>query len=205
MLGDSSKSKDIFSSEEWNTLLKRNNINFIDQNKLTKSIIHGYPSNTRGYLWKLLSKSSTIALNHDKNLFKSLLETSNKPIESLIKKDIERTVLTIEDTSLSLLLKEKQKKLYKVLKAYSVYDPQVGYCQGTNFIVLTLLTHISSSKSAFWVFVQLMHDKDWRSMFINNTPKLINVLDKLVCNIKLKLQDLYEHFQKENVNFIFLI
>ena len=33
-------------------------------------------------------------------------------------------------------------RLYNILRTYSVYDDQVGYCQGMNFVAGTLLTHV---------------------------------------------------------------
>jgi hypothetical protein len=50
-----------------------------------------------------------------------------------------------------------------------------------------------------------MHDKNWRLMFINNTPKLMNVLEKLEASIKSRIPDLYKHFERENVIFFFIL
>ena len=36
-----------------------------------------------------------------------------------------------------------QDALYKLNKAYSVYDAEVGYCQGLSFLVAALLLHVS--------------------------------------------------------------
>lgn len=47
---------------------------------------------------------------------------------------------------------EGQASLRRVLKAYSLHDPDVGYCQGMNFIAGMLLT-IVSEEEAFWMLV----------------------------------------------------
>ncbi len=47
---------------------------------------------------------------------------------------------------------EGQAALRRVLKAYSLHDPDVGYCQGMNFIAGMLLT-IVSEEEAFWMLV----------------------------------------------------
>ena len=47
-----------------------------------------------------------------------------------------------------------------------------------------------------------MFDKGWRNLFINNTPKLIKLLDKLENNIKIRIPDIYEHFKNENVKIL---
>lgn len=36
-----------------------------------------------------------------------------------------------------------QDALFKVSKAYAVYDTEVGYCQGLSFIAASLLIHVS--------------------------------------------------------------
>lgn len=38
---------------------------------------------------------------------------------------------------------EGQEMLFNVIKAYSLFDPQVGYCQGLHFVVGVLLLHVS--------------------------------------------------------------
>ena len=48
-----------------------------------------------------------------------------------------------------------QMELLRVLKAYSNYDVTVGYCQGMNFIVATLLVTMPE-ETAFAVFTCLM-------------------------------------------------
>jgi hypothetical protein len=42
--------------------------------------------------------------------------------------------------------------LRRVLRAYSVYDREVGYCQGMNFIAAMFLTYVSE-EDAFWMMV----------------------------------------------------
>ena len=48
-----------------------------------------------------------------------------------------------------------QRSLYNILKAYSVYDRQVGYVQGMGFIAGVLLLYMSE-EDAFWVLVALL-------------------------------------------------
>lgn len=43
-----------------------------------------------------------------------------------------------------------QTQLSNVLKAFSVYNTQVGYCQGMGFVVALLLMHLDE-EDAFWV------------------------------------------------------
>ena len=48
-------------------------------------------------------------------------------------------------------------ELGRVLSAYSVYNPEVGYCQGMNFVVALLLL-TASEVDVFWMLVALVED-----------------------------------------------
>jgi len=76
----------------------------------------------------------------------------------MIQKDLARTFPTIE------MFKETegpgQKGVLNILRAYSVFDEEIGYCQGMSFIVGLLLMNIKNAELAFWTFVNIMVDKD---------------------------------------------
>lgn len=40
-----------------------------------------------------------------------------------------------------------QDALYKISKAYAVYDEEVGYCQGLSFLAAALLLHVSQCQA----------------------------------------------------------
>ena len=42
-----------------------------------------------------------------------------------------------------------QENLFNVLKAYSLYDPEVGYCQGLPFVVAILLLNVCAFQSSW--------------------------------------------------------
>ena len=54
-----------------------------------------------------------------------------------IEKDLYRTLPGNKE----FMLKSKtgKNRLFNVLKAYQAYDPQIGYCQGMNFLAAMLL------------------------------------------------------------------
>lgn len=139
------------------------------------------------------------ALNHNQDMFYKLISYEDDQIDKTILKDIERTKLITTDKSVLKVLSEKQKKLFNVLKAYAVYDKKVNYVQGTNYIVAVLLSNINSQRLCFWTFVQLMYEKNWRYLYLNNTPKLMHMLDILAQKIKKTHKDLYDHFAAQDV------
>ena len=54
----------------------------------------------------------------------------------------------------------------------------------------------------FWILVHILQKKDWRSLYKENTPKLVELLAKLEERIQKELPKLYELFH-EHVKFIF--
>ncbi|KAJ3082736.1 GTPase-activating protein [Rhizoclosmatium hyalinum] len=64
-----------------------------------------------------------------------------------------------------------QESLFNVLKAYSVYDPEVGYCQGIAFITGPLLLNMPDEE-AFCVLEKLMKSYSFRELY---TPTMVGL------------------------------
>lgn len=99
----------------------------------------GMPPSLRGMIWQVVSKSrhnsDTIELEYNALLKKV------SPHEKIIQRDLARTF----PTHTFFRHSEEgggQEMLFNVIKAYSLYDPQVGYCQGLPFVVGCLLLHV---------------------------------------------------------------
>jgi len=92
-------------------------------------------------IWQLLSQSKSEQLEH---VYTQLLtETSSH--EKSIRRDLSRTFPYHSHFSHGAL---GQESLFNVIKAYSLYDTQVGYCQGLPFIVGPLLLNVSRRERA---------------------------------------------------------
>lgn len=161
----------------------------------------------RGKIWVLLSESIKEALKYNNQKFYEFLNIENPELESRIEKDIDRTfLLKIDKTSKEvrksnfLDFKDKKKNLFNVLKAYGIHDPEVSYCQGTNYIVALLLYHLDSERLVFWVFNQIMNKFLWRFIYFNKTPKLIRLIESFKITLKSEIEDLHNHFEKTDVN-----
>lgn len=93
--------------------------------ELASFIQTGVPDAVRGQIWILLAK----AYNDEDliQMYHTLLEKESLS-EQVILRDIHRTFPAHE------YFKEPngegQQSLYKISKAYSLYDDEVGYCQG---------------------------------------------------------------------------
>ncbi|BGP57270.1 GTPase-activating protein [Rhodotorula sphaerocarpa] len=107
----------------------------------------------------------------DENLesvYSELLKQSS-PHEKSIARDLNRTFP--KHTYFKDAGGVGQENLFNVVKAYSIYDDEVGYTQGLQFIVGPLLLNMPDEE-AFCVLVRLMKAYDLRSHYTPNMPGL---------------------------------
>eukprot|EP00475_Leptophrys_vorax_P004392 TRINITY_DN12622_c0_g1_i1.p1 TRINITY_DN12622_c0_g1~~TRINITY_DN12622_c0_g1_i1.p1 ORF type:complete len:501 (+),score=108.38 TRINITY_DN12622_c0_g1_i1:96-1598(+) len=64
-----------------------------------------------------------------------------------------------------------QEALFRVLRAYSLYDEELGYCQGMGFFVSVMLTYVPE-EDAFWLLVGLLSKFNLREYYL---PSLIGI------------------------------
>ncbi|KAL8702718.1 MAG: hypothetical protein Q9201_004118 [Fulgogasparrea decipioides] len=125
----------------------------------SNKIRNGVPPPLRGVVWMSIAGARDRLLEDEYDR----LCTERSPYENLIGKDIGRSFPNVD------MFKdpagEGQKMLAKVLKAFSIYDNKIGYCQGLGFVVGPLLMHMAD-KEAFYVLVRLMEHYDLRSCFL---------------------------------------
>jgi hypothetical protein len=159
--------------------------------ELSKAIQQGIPTVIRGPIWQLMSSSKSAELEET---YKALLKLTS-PHEKAIQKDISRTFpdhKTFKHTGAG------QDGLFMVVKAFSLYDRDVGYTQGMAFIVATLLLHMPDEE-AFGVLVRLMHSYNLRSHFLPDMPGLhlrLYQFDRLVEDV---LPLLHQHLVRKGV------
>jgi hypothetical protein len=95
-------------------------------------------------------------------------------------------------------MSENQQRLSRVLSAFAYYDHGIGYMQGMNFIMASIMYHCNE-EVAFWVFVQLMQ-QDVRSVYEPpNMPGLAHHVKTLEAIIHHELPKLNFHIL-ENLN-----
>jgi hypothetical protein len=84
------------------------------------------------------------------------------------------------------------------MKAYSLHDREVGYCQGSAFIVGLLLMQQMPEEDAFATFVQLMVDYRLREMFKPSMSELGLCMYQLECLVQELLPEIHTHFQTQS-------
>lgn len=119
-----------------------------DRKVLFQAIKNGVPRNKRGDVWKFLA--SQYCMNTAPVDIKNF-PNYNTQYESLLKCltdhqhaifiDLGRTFPN--HTYYKQALGIGQLSLFNLLKAYSILDPELGYCQGLGFICGVLLLHVS--------------------------------------------------------------
>ncbi|XP_033098934.1 EVI5-like protein isoform X7 [Anneissia japonica] len=155
--------------------------------QLRELVRAGIPHHFRGIVWQLLCGAYGSSLRD--RYAEYLKQTS--PHEKLIRRDIARTYPE------HVFFKEKdgpgQETLFNVMKAYSLHDREVGYCQGSAFIVGLLLMQMPEEE-AFCVLVKLMQEYRLRELFKPSMAELGLCMYQLECMVQELLPDLYTHF-----------
>ncbi|CRL02912.1 CLUMA_CG015881, isoform A [Clunio marinus] len=152
----------------------------------------GIPEALRCQLWQKLSYTENRQDLTDKY---RILITKETKCEDIILRDVNRTFPAHEffrDDG------NGQESLYKVSRAYSAYDEEVGYCQGLSFIAATLLLHMPEEES-FSVLVSIMYDYGLRELYKTNFENLSLRLFQFTCMLRDQSPDLYEHFATQKV------
>ncbi|CAF3535619.1 unnamed protein product [Rotaria sordida] len=178
----------------WNKLVNNWSLYMKKKSIWIKDLIRsGVPVHFRPLLWQSLTKIDT---TNTKEKYIELIKMSS-PCEKVIQRDISRTYPEHE------FFKEQhglgQESLFNVIKAYSLYDREVGYCQGMSFVVGLLLMHMPEEE-AFAVLVSIMQDYTMREMYKPDMYHLGLCMYQFECMIQEFLPDLYRHFQAEGLH-----
>lgn len=86
-------------------------------------------------------------------------------MEDIIEKDVSRSCYSME--KYPRYQKMIRRELSDLLHAYCVYDPELGYTQGMNYIVERLLAHLTDFQ-AFIVWIGILKTDDFRSFYTDN-------------------------------------
>mmetsp|Transcript_8004 Transcript_8004/g.7502 ORF Transcript_8004/g.7502 Transcript_8004/m.7502 type:complete len:275 (-) Transcript_8004:291-1115(-) len=150
----------------------------------------------RAIKWfKLLNKSNYINIEQMRDLYENL--TSCEVLmeyEDQIQKDLQRTFPKCPQ----FIDVQGQMALKRVLLAFSRYDPALGYVQGMNFIVGSLLYHCNEA-IAFWMLTTLFETFEMRDIFEPQLPGLYKHCFVINAMLDHNQPDLYNHFNTHNI------
>ncbi|KAJ3213876.1 GTPase-activating protein, partial [Clydaea vesicula] len=159
---------------------------------LTKKIQLGIPSALRGMVWLLLCKGK----NPELEAVYTTLLTRSTTHEKLIQRDLSRTYPKVEYFQGND--GPGQEALFNVIKAYSLYDLEVGYCQGISFVVGALLMNMPEEE-AFCALVQLMKQYRFRELYTSDMAGLQLRIYQFDNILKEHLPLIQKHLEKEGI------
>ncbi|NWZ41612.1 TBCD1 protein, partial [Brachypodius atriceps] len=187
----------------WEKMLStpgRSKIKF-DAEKIHSAVGQGVPRHHRGEIWKFLAEQY-----HLKHQFPSKQQPKDTPYKELLKQltsqqhailiDLGRTFPT--HPYFSAQLGAGQLSLYNILKAYSLLDQEVGYCQGLSFVAGVLLLHMSE-EDAFKMLKFLMFDMGLRKQYRPDMTILQIQMYQLSRLLHDYHRDLYNHLEEHEI------
>ncbi|XP_018653102.1 USP6 N-terminal-like protein [Schistosoma mansoni] len=95
----------------------------------------------------------------------------------------------------------RQCALFRVLAAYSVYNSEVGYCQGMSELAGLFLIYIEDEEDAFWALNQLMtsYRYNMHSVYVADFPGLKRLFTHHERIVRKLLPILDKHFTKHDM------
>ncbi|XP_064419492.1 TBC1 domain family member 1 isoform X3 [Latimeria chalumnae] len=183
----------------WEKMLNtpgRSKVKF-DMDRIHAAMGQGVPRHHRGEIWKFLAEQYQLqyplpSKQIQKDIpYKELLKQLTSQQHAILI-DLGRTFPT--HPYFSAQLGAGQLSLFNLLKAYSLLDQEVGYCQGLSFVAGVLLLHMCE-EDAFESMKFLMYDMGLRKQY---RPDMITLqiqmyqLSRLLHDYH---QDLYDHLE----------
>ena len=153
---------------------------------LSLAIASGIPEEIRGIIWQIVSASKSQSLE---GLYSSII-TETAPAEAEIQADIEK--LAVSDPQII------NKKLFGVLKGYSLFDPEVGYTEDLARIAVPLVENVSEVE-AFCLLVKLLKDYKLREFLTQGKPGLQVRLYQFDRILEDTLPDVHIHLSKQGI------
>ncbi|XP_025975106.2 USP6 N-terminal-like protein isoform X2 [Dromaius novaehollandiae] len=171
--------------------------------KFHRRIYKGIPLQFRGQVWSLLLDVPKMK-EEKKDLYNRLKceARESSPDIRQIDLDVNRTYRD------HIMFRDrygvKQQSLFHVLAAYSMYNTEVGYCQGMSQITALLLMYMNE-EDAFWALVKLLSSPKhaMHGFFIPGFPKLLRFQEHHDKILKKFLSKLKQHLDSQEISTSF--
>jgi len=137
-------------AQRWDRVFSNGKI--IAGRRLKRFIRKGVPLSMRLGVWMKVSRAEK-SYNTNPNVYNIALNTQyQKEIVEIIKIDIPRTFPE------NIYFDVHKNELFNVLVAFAHQNPEVGYCQGLNYIAGLILIVTKNEPSTFWLLKHLVEN-----------------------------------------------
>ncbi|XP_046353956.1 USP6 N-terminal-like protein isoform X2 [Haliotis rufescens] len=192
------KTLEIERTQKWLKMLKSWDKYFPGE-KLTRRIYKGIPDRLRGEVWSRILNITKIKAEQD-GVYRRMRDRARRTSTHIrqIDLDVNRTYRN------HIMFRErygvKQQALFHVLAAYSVYNTELGYCQGMSEIAALLLMYLNEEE-AFWGLSQLFVTERHtvHGFFIHGFPKLLRFQEHHDVVLKKFLPKIRKHLERNEI------
>ena len=155
--------------EKWQEMLSRWEFMLRSRrSKLKKRTRKGIPDCLRGKIWYDFAGCDSVRSEIGPELYTTLVESLEiSPYEAQIQKDVYRTF----PKHIFFRAKAGQDSLYRILRAYSLHNRVIGYCQGMGFLAGLFLMYMSE-ESVFWMLETLMTRYRMQGLYVPGMPEV---------------------------------
>uniref|UniRef100_A0A8C0QL39 TBC1 domain family member 4 n=1 Tax=Chelonoidis abingdonii TaxID=106734 RepID=A0A8C0QL39_CHEAB len=173
-----------------------------DMEDIHTTLKEGVPKNRRGEIWQFLAVQHRVRHRLPSKQqppdisYKELLKQLTAQQHAILV-DLGRTFPT--HPYFSTQLGAGQLSLFNLLKAYSLLDKEVGYCQGISFVAGVLLLHMSEEQ-AFEMLKFLMYDLGFRKQYRPDMLSLQIQMYQLSRLLHDYHRDLYNHLEENEIS-----
>jgi hypothetical protein len=120
--------------------------------KNLKSLIARELNSYSDKIYETIHTYSNIDKNTENHKFKKVVDEINKDINRTFHFGRFKTEVG-------------QQELKRVLQAIAYVRPEIGYCQGMNFVAAALLFFLSDEEMVFWTFLSFLDDRELNSLY----------------------------------------
>lgn len=191
------KQWDLFESsrETWDLWLQYHGA------KLRDLIMCGIPDRHRVWAWKrLMHATSSLSVAYGADYDSLAMQEGHPDATRQIKLDLDRTFSTHK----MFLEDNKQVEMFQILKAYSVHNPAVGYCQGMSYVVAVLMMYMNNA-DAFASFRYIVDEQGFNMYYSQTMSGLLTDCDLFQKVMDYRMPMLAAHLRRHHVDTVIFI
>lgn len=195
------KQVEVERSKKWLKMMKKWK-SAETQERLQRRVMKGIPDRMRSAIWKqLLNIEQTMEENV--GVYDKMLKLARQYSPDIRQIDFDVNRQFRNHINYRERYSVKQQSLFKVLAAYSMYNMEVGYCQGMSTVAGVLLMYFDE-EDTFWALNALLSTERYsmHGLYVEGFPKLMRFLqhhDKILTKCLPKVK---KHLDKHGVDSV---